>query len=43
MNPRTLVDELRNGSRKAETWVQYCETNGIGDWALLGELDEARS
>jgi Zn-dependent protease with chaperone function len=38
MNPRTFIEELRNGSRKADAWLQYCEANAIGDWPLVPQL-----
>ena len=37
MNPATVIEELRNGSRGAEAWLRYCETGGIGDWSLAPE------
>jgi hypothetical protein len=43
MNPQTLIKELRNGERKADAWVQYCETNAIGDWPLVPQTAAAAS
>jgi hypothetical protein len=43
MNPQTVIEELRNGNRKADAWLQYCETNGIGDWPLAPQAAEAAS
>jgi Zn-dependent protease with chaperone function len=40
MNPQTVIDELRNGNRKADAWLQYCETNAIGDWPLAPQAAE---
>src|SRR5262249_52509975 len=35
LNPRTVIEELRTGKRRAETWLQYCEANAIADWPLV--------
>jgi Zn-dependent protease with chaperone function len=37
MNPSLVIKELLNGNRKADTWLRYCETSGIGDWPLAVE------
>ncbi len=41
MNPSAVIEELRNGTRPAEMWLQYCETNGIGDWPLVSGAAKA--
>jgi len=43
MNPQTIIEELRNGNRKPDAWLQYCETNAIGDWPLAPEAAEGAS
>ena len=43
MNPRTIVEKLRNGARNSETWLQYCEENAIGDWPLVLQSTSAAS
>jgi hypothetical protein len=34
LNPQAVIEDLRNNNRKADAWLQYCETNAIGDWPL---------
>ena len=41
MNPSVIIKDLREDSRKADTWTRYCETNGIGDWPLAAEASRS--
>jgi len=43
MNPQTIIEELRNGNRKPDAWLQCCETNAIGDWPLAPQVAEGAS
>jgi hypothetical protein len=40
VNPVRMVEQLRKHSRTAATWAQYCEKNGIGDWALAESSEQ---
>jgi hypothetical protein len=41
INPRAAIAELRNGNQKPDAWLQFCETNAIGDWPLAPQAAEA--
>ena len=43
VNPQTVIQELRNGHRKADTWPQYCETIAMGDWPLASQAADGAS
>ncbi len=35
MDQATVIKALRNGNQGADTWLQFCQANGIGDWQML--------
>ena len=43
MNARAIIEEMRSGTRTAESWLEYCGTHGIGDWPLAAELARVES